>query len=98
MKERRSELKVVWAVVAVLSANLLGIDADMLMDLFTDPAVSAGVNDIVTRASQLTNSHEKMTVSTMLAAIAGIYTAGRSAKKSIDKWVEGKDATAITKG
>jgi hypothetical protein len=98
VKERRSELKVVWAVVAVLSANLLGIDADMLMDIATDPSINSGVDDIVIRASKLTNSHEKMTVSTMLAAIAGIYTAGRSVKKSIDKWVEGKDVATTEEG
>jgi hypothetical protein len=35
----------------------------------------------------------------MLAAVGGIYTAGRTVVKSVNRWVEGKEAeTVLGKG
>lgn len=95
--ERRSELKVIWVIVAVLSSVLLGVDFQVILGIFSDPTVITGVDDITQRATQLTAGHERMTLATMLAAVGGIYTAGRSVVKSVNRWVEGKELDTMTR-
>jgi hypothetical protein len=98
MKETRSELKLVWTVVAVLSAMALGVDFKTVVEVFSDPAVVSGADEVMARASQLTAGHERMTLGTLLAGVAGIYTAARTVMKSINRWVEGKEAQVIMGG
>lgn len=95
MNERRSELKVIWVVVAVLSSALLGVDFQVVAGIFSDPLVLTGVDEITQRATQLTAGHERMTLATMLAAVGGVYTAGRTVVKSVNRWVEGKEAEVV---
>ena len=91
MIESKTELKVVVATIALIGAPLLGVDAQLFVQVFADPEASKALDEIVKTSTQLARSQEKITLSALLAGVTGIYTAGRTVYKAVSRWVDGKE-------
>jgi hypothetical protein len=89
MNERKSELKVIWACLALLGAGFLGLDLSALV-----PATVAETSDATSEAlSHLVTQRDQLTLGGYIAALGGIYTAGRSLVKAVRDWrgADGRD-------
>jgi hypothetical protein len=89
VKERKSELKVIWACLALLGAGFLGVDLSALV-----PAEVGETADATSEAlSHLVTQRDQLTLGGYIAALGGIYTAGRSLVKAVRDWrgADGRD-------